>query len=159
MDNNKNEANSGILERLNDYLQMVFRPPERSNFFNKTTYWIKIFQKILSDEPQHFYFSKENNQTNLWLFSDKYILKTNNFLHDSSFEKDEITIYPLSQIIGHIDIEVENYSLLDSSYGNNSEVTLRLKVNQLSNPVVLKARNFDCPQLMDVANFMLKNID
>lgn len=147
-----------IITGLNKYLQGAFKTRERNDYLKENDYWINIFKKLLPGEPQLFYFSKDNDKVDLWLFSDMNILKINDFLHDPSYQKDEIEIYPLSQIIGPIDISVENYDFLDPSYDSNAKMTLKFRVNQLSTPVEITATSADCPLLEAVAKLLLKNI-
>jgi hypothetical protein len=148
-----------ILSTLNGYLQSMFKPTDRPTYYAKIIYWINTFQKRFFVEPEQFYFSSQNSKIDLWLFSDKYILRINDFLHDTSSQKDEIEIYPFSQIRGYIKIEFENcYHLdIDPYYGSDSKV--RLRFNQLGDPVEIEAVSIDCPQLVNVTNYLLQCIE
>jgi len=158
MSNNKTGGNKIIFKRLDEYLKTNYRLRERHPFPEKISYWVQIFEKILPDEPQQFFHSKLPDRMDLWLFSNKYILKINDFLNDEAFEKDNITIYPLSQLVGNIDIDTEDYSLHSPDYNDTSKITVRIRINQVSNPIEIKAANKECSQLVDAAKFILGNL-
>lgn len=158
MGNNNEEIKERFTEKRNNYVQRAPIIARRSAYVKATDYWFEVFERILPKSPEQLYFSKENDKANLWLFSDQYILVVSDFLHGSSIEKDSIIIYPLSQIVGHIDMEIEYYYLNQSSYDDKSKITIRFMVKNTDKQVVIEATGSNCPQLVDVAKYLLTHI-
>jgi hypothetical protein len=162
MDTRKDEPDGSIMERLDEYLQGALNIHERHPYRTRIIYWMEIFEKMLPEGPQQFFFSKDPTRMDLFLFSRKHILIVADFLREHEVEEDHITIYPLTQIVGGIEMDLKGYSLhrlRDSRYDDASRVTLRLRINKKDEPIEITGTNYDCLQVVEVARHLLANIE